>query len=432
VEMNGIKLALIGGGSSYTPNLIVDAMKVQVGLPIEEICLMDFNKKKLKIVTDFSRHLVSCANANLNITMATDRKAALRNSDFIITLIRPGGLVSRSNDIQLALRHNLIGQETQGIGGFASSLRTIPPMLEIAKDIEKYAPKAWVVNGTNPAGIITETLSKKSNINVIGLCDVPFLMRDNFAQYFKIGAERISFDWVGLNHLSWARKVFLDGRDVLPSLLKGLNESHKDFSVPNIPDLGFDYELIKTFKMVPSPYLRYYYHSEEILEETKKAKRNRAEVCMEIAKELFKIYEEKKEKGVPKIMEKRGGAHFFKFVLSIINAIHNNKNEIHVVNIKNNDALPQLPPDVVVEVSAVINKFGARALKVPSLETRIRGLIQQVKAYEELTIEAAITRDYDTALNALLSNPLVGKFDTAKNVLDELLETNKEYLKPFK
>ncbi len=431
-----LKIAVIGGGSSYTPELMEGFIKRYDELPIKELYLVDVEagKDKLDIIAGLLKRMAKKAGLNIEIHKTYDRRIAIKEADFVITQFRAGGLKCRALDEEIPLKYNLIGQETTGAGGFAKALRTIPIILDICRDIEELSPDAWLINFTNPSGIITEVINRYSRVKAVGLCNVPIGMLNNVSKILNVKNSRIKIDFMGLNHMIYGKKIFLDGEDVTQEVLEKLcNEA--SFTMKNILDLVWDKELIKVLGVLPCPYHRYFYLREEMLKEQKESyythKTTRATKVMEIEKELFKIYEDERLNEKPKELEQRGGAYYSDAAVSLISAIYNDKKEIHTVNIKNQGAISNLSEDVVVEVNAVIDRSGARPICVGELPAGIHGLVQAIKDYELLTVEAAVNGDYEKALMALIANPLVSSYDLAKDVLKDILAENKEYLTQF-
>lgn len=431
-----LKVAVIGGGSSYTPELMEGFIKRHKELPVKEIYLVDVEtgRTKLEIITNLLKRMVKKSGLDIEIYKTFDRHIAIKDADFIVTQFRVGGLKCRALDEEIPLKYNLIGQETTGAGGFAKSLRTVPIILDICKDIEKLSPNAWLINFTNPSGIITEVINRYSRVKAVGLCNVPIGMVNNVSKMLNVENSRIRIDFMGLNHMVYGKKVFLDGKDVTYEVLDKLS-NEASYTMKNIPDLAWDRELIQVLKAVPCPYHRYFYLTEEMLKEEKESfythKSTRAIKVMEIEKELFKVYEDQNLNQKPKELEQRGGAYYSDAAVSLISAIYNDKKEIHTVNIKNQGAISNLPKDVVVEVNAVIDNAGPRPICVGDLPTGIYGLVQAVKDYELLTVEAAVDGNYEKALMALIANPLVSSYSLAKGVLKDILAANKEYLPQF-
>nr|WP_278428674.1 6-phospho-beta-glucosidase [Caldanaerobacter subterraneus] len=431
-----MKIAVIGGGSSYTPELIEGFIKRYNELPVKNIYLMDIEegKEKLEIVGNLARRMVKKAGVNITIHLTLDRKEAIEGADFVITQVRVGGIDARIRDEKIPLKYDVIRQETTGPGGFAKAQRTIPVILDICKDIEKYAPDAWLINFTNPSGVITETVLKYTKIKAIGVCNVPIGMVYGIANLMGVDPKRIYIRFTGLNHLVWGTNVYLDGEDITEKLI-GMYESARSLSMKNIPELPWDPEFIKSLGMYPCPYHRYYYLTDQMLKEQKEEAATvgtRGEVVKKLEKELFDLYKDPNLDVKPPQLEKRGGAHYSDVACSLISSIYNDKKDIHVVNVRNNGTIADLPDDVVIETNAVVDKNGAHPITIGHVSPKIRGLMQVVKAYEELTIEAGVRGDYYAALQALTIHPLVPSATIAKKILDDIIEQNKEYLPQYK
>lgn len=429
-----MKIVIIGGGSSYTPELIEGIIQKKSSLNVREIVLVDIpsGKKKLDINLDLAKRMLNEENMNVEISCTINRKVALLDADFIITQIRVGGLKARALDERIPLKYNLIGQETTGAGGFAKALRTLPVIFNICEDIEKYSKKnAWLINFTNPAGIITEAVLKHTDVNVIGLCNVPYNMRVNIAESMNVSVDRVKVDFAGLNHMVYGKRVYLDGCDVTKEVIDQLIAGASN-TMNNIPDLDYPETLLKSLKMVPCPYHKYFYMTQELLEEEKKSLKNhgktRAEVVMDIEKDLFEIYKNPSLTKKPEALEKRGGAYYSKVAISLIDSIINDTRAIHPVNVMNNGAIKGLPDEVVVEINAIITKNGPIPLIVGELPKEVLGLIQRVKIYEELTIEAVVEKDKLKAIQALYNNPLVNSFEKAEKIFYEIVKKNSDYI----
>ncbi|NNG67859.1 6-phospho-beta-glucosidase [Caldanaerobacter subterraneus] len=431
-----LKIAVIGGGSSYTPELIEGFIKRYEELPVRDIYLMDIEegKEKLEIVGGLAKRMVEKAGVGINIHLTLDRREAIKDADFVVTQFRVGGIDARIRDEKIPLKYDVIGQETTGPGGFAKAQRTIPVILDICKDVEELAPNAWLINFTNPSGVITETILKHTNVKAIGLCNVPIGMVHGVAKMLEVDPKRVYIDFTGLNHLVWGTHIYLDGEDITEKLIDSF-AGGKSLSMKNIPELPWDPEFIKSLGMYPCPYHRYYYLTDQMLEEQKKEAATvgtRGEVVKKLEKELFELYKDPNLNVKPPQLEKRGGAHYSDAACSLISSIYNDKKEIHVVNVKNNGTIADLPDDVVIETNAVVDKNGAHPITIGHVSPKIRGLMQAVKAYEELTIEAGVRGDYYAALQALTIHPLVPSATIAKKILDDIIEQNKEYLPQYK
>lgn len=432
----GLKIAAIGGGSSYTPELVEGLIKRYHELPVDDLYLADIEegKDKLEIVGNLAKRMVEKAGVDINIHMTLDRREAIKNADFIITQFRVGLLDARIRDEKIPLKYNVIGQETTGPGGFAKAQRTIPVILDICKDIEELAPEAWLINFTNPSGVISETVLKYTKVKVIGLCNVPIGMIHDLAEMLGVDVKRLYIDFAGLNHLVWGTRIYLDGNDITKKLIDSF-AGGKSLSMKNVPDLPWEPEFIKSLGMYPCPYHRYYYLTDKMLEEQKKQAATvgtRGEVVKKVERELFELYRDPNLNSKPPQLEKRGGAHYSDAACSLISSIYNDRRDIHIVNVMNKGTIADLPDDVVIETNSVIDKNGAHPINIGHVPVKIRGLMQAVKAYEELTIEAGVKGEYHAALQALTVHPLVPSASVAQKILDEIIEQNNEFLPQYK
>lgn len=307
-------------------------------------------------------------------------------------------------DETIPVKYNLIGQETTGIGGFFKALRTIPEILEIAGGMKVLCPDAWMINFSNPSGIIAQAVLNLTDIKMMGLCNVPLNMKLSVQE--KLGLNNADIEYVGLNHLSWITAIRSEGKDYLKTALEqGINSD----AMNNIPASGFDAELIQTIGAIPNSYLEYYYFKDKKLQMLKEAKQCRGEDCIEIEEQLLSIYSISALHVKPELLSKRGGAMYSEAAVSLVDAIYNDKHEVHVVNILNDGALDFMAADDVVEISAVIGKDGAKPIKINNFSNKhIIELMHTVKAYERHAVEAAIHGDEKEAMRALMIHPLVG------------------------
>lgn len=436
--MKSLKITVIGGGSSYTPELINGFIKRKSELPVREIVLVDIEegREKVTIVSKLAERMIKKARLDTKISVSFDRKEALKDADFVVTQFRVGGLEARARDERFPLKYNVIGQETCGPGGFAKALRTIPVILDICKDIEAVCPNAWLINFTNPSGMVTEAINKYTNVKCLGLCNVPIHMKMTFADVLGVKPEDLFVEYVGLNHLVWAKSIWLDGKNITKDLINEMTD-FESLSMKNIPAIAWDRDYLKAIGMIPSPYHRYYLMTADMVNEEKEAasengRGTRAEIVKAVENNLFKIYKDESIDTKPKELDKRGGAYYSDAAVSLISAIYNNKKEIHTVNILNNGVIKELPSNCVIETNAIIDNTGATPLTLKSsLAQEAIGLIYSVKSYEIPAVDAAVKGDIEKALIALVNNPLIPSIDIAKKLLEELLEINKDYLPQF-
>lgn len=431
----GLKIVTIGGGSSYTPELVEGFIKRYKELPVKELWLVDIEegKHKLEIVGNLAKRMVKKAGIDMEIHLTLDRREALKGADFVTTQLRVGLLEARIKDESIPLSHGVIGQETNGAGGLFKALRTVPVVLDIIKDVEELCPNAWIINFTNPTGVITEAVFRYTDFkNYIGLCNVPIGMRNGIAKLFEVENERIQMDFAGLNHMVYGLNVALDGEDVTDEAIDKF--VHSKLTMQNIKAIEFNADFVKNLGLVPCPYHRYYYKTKEMLEEelNEFAKgKARGQVVKELEDQLFELYKDENLDIKPPQLEKRGGAYYSDAACNLISSIYNDKRDIQVVNTINNGAIRNFKDNQAVEVSSVITKNGPKPLSIGYLPDAVDGLVSQIKSFEMLAAKAAVYGDYDAAYLALCINPLIPSDDLAKTILDEMMEAHKDYLPQF-
>lgn len=419
--MRQLILTVIGGGSTYTPELVEGVIKNFDVFPVKELRLMDIDEEKLNIVGGLVKRMIDNSNIPINLILTTDRKRALEGADFVVSQIRVGGIRARVRDERIPLEFGVIGQETTGAGGFANALRTIPVMLDIAKDIEELTNNAWLINFTNPSGIVTEALLRCSKVKTIGLCNVPINFFYRFASALDVDTKDIYLDYVGLNHLSWVRKVYSKGNDVTNETIEKIKES--------LPQK--EREIVELINMIPNSYLHYYYFKDEVLEMQKNSEKTRGEIVLEVEEKLLEKYKDESLKEKPQELSQRGGAHYSEAAVELMKSIYLDRRDIQIVNVMNNGSIIDLPDNAVVEVPCVIGSNGAIPISMGRLEPCIKGLTQTVKYYEQLTVESAVEGDIKKAKQALLVHPLVGAKAVAEGILEKILEKNKVFLPQF-
>lgn len=428
--MKGMKITVIGAGSTYTPELINGFVERKDELPAREICLMDIDMEKLDIVGKLSMRMLDANGMKTETVMTGDLEEALRDADFVIAQIRVGKLDARVKDEKIPLKYGLIGQETTGIGGFMKGMRTIPAMLHIVENMKKYCPRAWLINFSNPSGLLAEAILNYTDVKMIGLCNMPINMKKLAMKLVPEKCGEPEVDYMGLNHLSWITGVYYDGKEVLQDFTRQGTDSSGRVKAE---DLGWDAGLLKIVRALPSDYLNYYYYRESKLEQLIKEEKSRGEVCKDIEKELLTLYKDPDLREKPAALDKRGGALYSEAALSLISAIYNDKDEIHVVNTRNNGALDFMGYNDVVEIGCRVNKDGVTPIPLKSFDNEhIKELMRTVKAYEKHAAAAGLKGDYAEALRALMIHPLVGDYTKAKSALDEMMEAHREFLPQFK
>ena len=422
-----MKICIIGAGSTYTPELIEGLISKKDTLPVTELYLMDIDERKLNIVGGLAKRMIEHAEVPCKVVLSTDYEESLTGAEFVLAQIRVGKLPARKLDETIPLKYNLIGQETCGMGGMFKGFRTIPVMLKIVKLMEKCCPNAWLINFSNPSGLIAQALLNYTNVKMMGLCNVPINMIDGIKR--RLNLPNAHVEYIGLNHFTYVTSIEDNGKDYLNEALEaGVNSD----AMKNIPVSGFTSEQIKAIGAIPSSYLEYYYLNDSKLEKLKKAERTRAEVCMELEEQLLELYSQPSLYVKPEQLSKRGGARYSEVAVSLVNAIYNDLQEVHVVNVLNNGALDFLEDNDAIEIQAVIGKDGAKPIKATHVNSdHIKEYIQAIKCYERHAVKAAINGDKEEAIKAMIMNPLMNNLNSSLACFDEMLEAHKEHLPQF-
>ncbi len=428
-----MKIAVIGGGSTYTPELVNGFLERIKSLPLTELWLMDIDPERLEIVGGFAQRMLAAKGNPFKVVLTTDQRAAVVGASYVTTQIRVGHMPARVADEYLGRRHRLIGQETTGVGGMAKAMRTIPVLLKLAEDMQELAPGALLVNFTNPSGLVTEALQRYApNVPSVGVCNVAIGVKMRIVKDLEkssgreIALERVDLNTLGLNHLSWHRGFTVDGEQVWPQVLATYISELK-----SEPEPEWDPRTIESLRMIPNYYLQYFYHTDHKLAAQEQWPPSRGEEVIEIEKNLLKQYSDPALTEPPADLMLRGGAYYSTVATQLLNAHYNDMGETHVVNIRHNGAVPGWPADWVLEMPARVDRQGIQPLPAEPLPAACFGLLAHVKAFELLTVEAAVHGDREAAYQALLAHPLGPKADQIQAVLDDLLETNRAYLPQF-
>jgi len=404
-----MKLAIIGAGSTYTPELVSHLSE----LDVDEVTLHDIDGERLEVVGGLAERMLERAGYDGALLQTGDLDAAIDGASFVLLQIRVGGQAARLKDETIPLRCGCIGQETTGAGGFAKAMRTVPVVLELAERVaERAAAGAWIVDFTNPVGIVTRSLLDAGH-RAVGLCNVAITFQRLFARLLGVPPDRVLVDQVGLNHLTWIRAVRVDGRDVLPSLLaEHGDELADDIELPRsvLDDLG----------AVPSYYLHYFYTHDRVLEE-QRVGTPRAQRVAEIERELLELYRDPTLTERPALLEQRGGAFYSEAAVGLVRSLATDDGAVHVVDTRNDGTFAGLANDDVVEVPARVGAGGVEPLPQEPLAPELLGLVQHVAAYERLAAEAATTRDPLAARKALLAHPLIAQVDKVDALVDSLV-----------
>lgn len=424
----GIKMVVIGAASNYTPELFVNLAEERGRLDVEQVTLIDLNAEKLNFVANVCQRLINSHELDLRLVKTTDREEGISGADFILPQIRVGGLEARVRDETLPMEFGMVGNETTGAGGFVCALRVLPVMLDIARNVERLAPNAWILNLTNPAGIVTEAITKYTRVRTLGFCNIPINTTYAMARLLNTDPAKVQLDSFGLNHLSWTRRVFVDGEERLQPVLDEALDKSSILYEHGLVEQHLDPEWLQTIRMIPSWYVRFFYYPEIILEEDRKSQQTKGMRDMQAEEELRTLYStEGYGERAQKILSEKGGAQYYLPVLQAINSIVNDRGDIVAVDTQNRNALTDLPPNVCVEIPARIFRDRVEPLASGPMPISIRGLVQTVKAYEELTIEAATTGSKQVAISALMANPLVGTYPKARAFLDRVLGNESKY-----
>lgn len=427
MSKDALKIAIIGSGSTYTPELIEGIINKKDSLPVRELYFMDIDERKRTIVGGLCVRMIEHSGLNCKCVLTDNLDEAITGADFVLAQIRVGKLPCRVLDEKIPLKYDLLGQETNGIGGMFKGLRTVPEILKIAHRMEELCPDAWLINFSNPAGMVAEAVLNNTKIKMFGLCNVPINMETSIKE--KLGLKDANIEYVGLNHFSWVTSIEHDGHDYLKEAMEqGLNSA----AMKNIPATGFSKEVINCVGGIPNSYLEYYYFRTAKVKHCQEVEKCRGEECMEIEENLLKMYSDTGLYVKPELLSKRGGARYSEVAINLVDSIYNDKNDIHVVNLKNNGAVPFMDPDDVVEVRARVGKNGGTPLPVTHYNEHIASYMKMMKSYEKNAIKAAMTGDVNSAFRALLINPLTGDWDKLYPCFYELLDAHINYLPKFK
>jgi len=428
----GIKIVTIGGGSSYTPELIEGFIKRYNELPVREIWLVDIldGKEKLEIVGSLAKRMIKKANVPIKVYLTLDRRSALKDADFVTTQFRVGLLDARVLDERIPAKYGMLGQETNGAGGLFNALRTVPVIYDIIKDMKELCEDAWLINFTNPAGVVSEAVFRYADFDkFIGVCNVPINLQIHFASVLNVKPKSLVPYIAGLNHMSYVLNVFHNGKDRLNEIIEDVKE--KQMTMKNIEPLTWSYKFIKELGVYPSPYHKYTYYYEEMLKNflnQYNIGETRAELVKKIEAKLFEKYKDPNLDIKPVELEERGGAYYSDVACNVISSIYNDKRDYQTVNTVNNGHITNLPDGCAVEITCRITKDGPVPVYIGKLPVQIRGIIQETKAYEELLVDAIFEKNLDKALLALQINPFVDSIENAKKVFADLVIAHRKYL----
>jgi 6-phospho-beta-glucosidase len=416
-----MRIAVVGGGSTYTPELVDGLAGLRDVLPVDELVLVDPAAERLELVAGLGRRILARQGHPAVVTTSTELAPALDGVDAVLVQLRVGGQAARLQDETWPLECGCVGQETTGAGGLAKALRTVPVVLDIARQVREAAPDAWIIDFTNPVGIVTRALLQDGH-KAVGLCNVAIGFQRRFAEHLGVQPDRLELDHVGLNHLTWERAARVDGVDRLPQILAERGAELAE-------EIGLPRSLLTSLGVVPSYYLRYFYAHDEVVRELLDSG-PRAAAVAEIESKLLDLYADPALDHKPELLAQRGGAHYSEAAVHLVGALlgSGGAGPSQVVNLRNDGALPFLPDDAVIEVPARVDRMGVSALPIEPLDPLYAGLVGAVTAYEHLALDAALYGGRERVFNALLAHPLVGQLYLAEALTDQLLAHNRDYL----
>lgn len=430
-----MKIAVIGGGSTYTPELVNGLLERRDQLPVTDLWLMDVSQDRLDSVGKFTQRMVEAQGSPFRVHLTTHQRAAIEGASYVSTQIRVGGMAARRGDEYLGRRHNVIGQETTGIGGMAKAMRTIPVILRVARDIAELAPTAMLLNFTNPAGLVVEAVNQHvPEVQTAGVCNGPFSIQRNLLDILhrRRGIDpqgkQSYMSILGINHLSWSYDLLLDGVSVWDQVIDAYLEELADGQNGHIP---FDAATIRAIRMIPSAYLQYFYYTAAKVAYLASLPKSRAETVMALEDEMLEYYSDPDNTVPPPELMLRGGAYYSTVATQMINAHYNDLHEIHVANVPHRGAVAGWNPSWVLEMPCEVSRAGVIPMRSEPLPPTEAGLMGHVKAYELLTVKAAVEGDRTAAYQAMLAHPLGPAADQIDTVLDDLLNTNRDYLPQF-
>ncbi|MGS3447951.1 6-phospho-beta-glucosidase [Klebsiella electrica] len=435
-----LKIVTIGGGSSYTPELLEGFIKRYHELPVTELWLVDVEegREKLDIIHALCRRMVEKAGVPMQVYKTLDRRTALEGAHFVTTQLRVGQLKAREKDERIPLSHGYLGQETNGAGGLFKGLRTIPVIFDIVKDVQEICPDAWIINFTNPAGMVTEAVYRHTNFKrFIGVCNIPIGMKMFITDVLQLSPEdELHIDLFGLNHLVFVRDVLVNGESRFDELLDGVASGTLSAnSVKNIFDLPFSEGLIRSLRLIPCSYLLYYFKPKEMLaiEMGEYYKGGaRAQVVQKVEKQLFELYKNPDLKVKPKELEQRGGAYYSDAACEVINAIYNDKQAEHYVNIPHHGHIDNIPADWAVEMTCTLGSEGATPTpRITHFDEKVLGLIYTIKGFEVAASQAAISGELNDVLLALNLSPLIHSDRDAEQLAREMILAHEKWLPNF-
>jgi 6-phospho-beta-glucosidase len=426
--MARLKMAYIGGGSTRGAGTMASFIHQGENFNGSEVVLIDLNEERLNVVQKLAQNMARARGLDITVTATTNRRIGLKDCNAVLTSYRPGGFEARYLDESIPLKHGVIGQETQGPGGFFMALRSINVMKGIIKDMEEVCPNACLFNYTNPINIVSEAVTHHTNILAYSFCEGPMIFNPEYMRLVGLDPEKLDSVSVGLNHGSWSIRHLYDGQDVIPLLQEGYKRLQREGKTPRSKMRML--KLACEMGSLPSDYFKYYYFKEEILAELQAKPTTRAQDIMANVSDYWTHYREQAESDNPELnpQRSRGGIHELELAIDVMDAIYNDRKEIWYVNVPNKGALKDFPDDMVVEMPGYVDRAGITPLVQRHLPAQVRGLVKMLGEYQALTAEAAWSGTRKDAIRALASNPLVFSYDKAEAIYDEMAAAHREHL----
>jgi 6-phospho-beta-glucosidase len=423
-----IKIAYVGGGSTRAAGTMASFVEQGENFTGSEIVLIDLDAARLELIRGLAERMAKAKGVDLAVTATTDRRAGLDACDAILTSYRPGGFEARVIDERVPLTHDVIGQETQGPGGFFMALRSIYVMQQLLEDIAVACPGARVFNYTNPVNIVAQAVTDHTDVPFVSLCEGPIVYPEAVVEAAGLDPALLDVASVGLNHASWSVRHRYDGEDLLPLLHEAWERRTGDNGLH--PGTRRMWRLAMTMDSLPSEYFQYYYFEDEVLRELKAKGTTRAEDILNWVPGYWSHYEEQAQRDAPELDpgRSRGGIHELELAIDCMDAVFNDRGETLPVNVPNRGSVPGLPDSLVVETLGVCDRNGVQPLPMPGLPAHLRGLVEDLGAYQQAAADAAWSGGPHEAIQALASHPLVRSVEVAEDLYREMAAAHRERL----
>jgi 6-phospho-beta-glucosidase len=418
IGKNATKISVIGGGSVFTPELIAMLGKITDVTGPLDVHLMDISVERLRIVGDMCKRLMEISKQPINIVTTTDPVEAISDSSFVCNQLRAGGVPARIEDEKLGRKYRLPFTETISVCGFATFLRSFPLIVEYSQIIARVAPNAWILNFTNPAGMLSETFHRLGQRKIIGVCNVSVKLKQFIAERLHVPPSSLYMNWRGINHMTFVDQIYVNGKEMLGDVISAYDQGESTLPFPK--------DLIQSLGILPNPYLQYYYLKDRVIDHLQKQEKNRSEIVLEIEKDLLDEFKTAIE--IPDTLKRRGGYGYSSVVANLIKDLISEGGSIHYGIVRNGSTLVELPVDSFVEVPILVHKNRIETIQIDPLPTVVKPLVISMKLYEDALIDACFNRNIDKMLHSLIMHPLIPSYNVSKMLLQDVLEVNKNYL----